>query len=541
MVVNLRKRLKSRITIQMLFLLLIVLVGALVRLIWLERNPIGLHQDEAYSAYNAWTVMHYGMDSYGYTRPVYYTVWGSGMSVLYSYLTMPLFALWGIHVWTIRLPQAILGCLCIPVAYSLGKELFDSKMGLVFAGLIAINPWHIQQSRFGLDANLAVPALLFSMYFLVRYLNGKRKSIWGAAVFLGLTLYCYALTWLLVPTCLLLCLLFFHKRFVFDRSLFGAVLLLFLIALPLLLFLMVNFGWIEELRTPIFSIPRLYAMRTDEMKLSLSLIKRRVLWMLTLLWSQHDNMWWISNEQVGSYYYFSTPFILLGMAYHVKVFFEWCFRKKELPLHFILAIWFVVAFLMGCSIDMAMYHKVNYIHIPIILYGGLGLVCVGKLLLFIGQKAQIIWIAAAACMYLAAFGYYLYTQVSFEASYESYGYPSLSHMLWYQYDEALNRAQEIAQTNELTSGCIAVMGLNYANVMLYDRISPKEFMETAVYLDDVPAFRTLLSFGRYRFDLTPEDETADAVFVYPYMFQESFEGAGYTTEYVTPCYGVAYK
>ena len=102
-------------------------VGSLARLLWLDEIPMGLHQDEAYSAYNSWAVMKYGIDSYGYTRPVYYTVWGSGMSVLYSYFTMPFFALFGVHTWTIRLPQAIWGSLSILVMYGLGQELFRSR------------------------------------------------------------------------------------------------------------------------------------------------------------------------------------------------------------------------------------------------------------------------------------------------------------------------------------------------------------------------------------------------------------------------------
>ena len=32
----------------------ILFVGCLVRLVALGSNPMGLHQDEAYSAYNAW-------------------------------------------------------------------------------------------------------------------------------------------------------------------------------------------------------------------------------------------------------------------------------------------------------------------------------------------------------------------------------------------------------------------------------------------------------------------------------------------------------
>lgn len=541
----------KKITAEAVVLTLILLAGCLVRLAALDKSPLGLHQDEAYSAYNAWAVMHYGVDSYGYVRPVYYTVWGSGMSVLYSWLTMPFLALLGTTVCAIRLPQAILGCLSIPAAYGLGKEMYGSHTGLLFAGLLAVNPWHIQQSRFGLDANLAVPCFLFSMYFLCRYLNGKRKSVWGAAFFAGLTLYSYALTWILVPGVLALCLLFFRKRFSFDRRLLGAALLLFGMAVPLLLFLGVNFGWIPEIRTGIFSVPKLPALRTGEMELSLSAFKRRFLWLAAMLWAQHDDMWWITSETAGSYYYISTPFILAGLLWHMKLLIDWVRKKRELPLAFLISIWFAAAFAEGCCIDLAKYHKVNYIHIPVILYGGQGILCVLKLLYRMkGRRMAAAGMGAAAGLYAAAFGYYLYTQAAFGVHFEQYGNSALSHMHWYRYEEAIERAEE------LTDGDIGINGLNYANVMLYKKISPYEYMEQVVYSDDELEFRTVRSIGRYHFDCMPGGDAEESgtmeeghsmeegrpmVFVYPYMMEEVFREAGYVTEHVTECYGVAYR
>ncbi|MBR5247456.1 MAG: glycosyltransferase family 39 protein, partial [Lachnospiraceae bacterium] len=349
----------------------IFVTGSFLRLIALPMSPMGLHQDEAHCVYNAWSVMNYGVDSYGNYRPIYYT---TGMSILYSYLQMPFIALFGINTWTIRLPQAILGSLSVPVMYGLGKEMRGPKTGIAFAALLAINPWHIQQSRFGLDCNLAVAMFLFAIWFLCRYLNGKRKSIWGASVFFGLTLYCYALTWVVVPVFLVLTVIFFRKRILWNRSLMGPVMLLFLFALPLLLFLAVNMGLIPAIQTPLFSTPVLADMRTGEMALSLSNLKRRFLWLVAMLWSQHDDMWWMSNATVGSYYYISAPFILLGIAYCVKVFWQNLFQKKELPLFFVVALWFGAGFLAGCNIDLAKFHKVNYIHTPIIIFGAIGVI-----------------------------------------------------------------------------------------------------------------------------------------------------------------------
>lgn len=531
-----KQRCKNWIRTPECFLALTVLLGSLARLLCLGDSPMGLHQDEAYSAYNSWALMHYGTDSLGYGWPVYYTAWGSGMSVLYSYFTMPFFALFGVSAATIRLPQAILGCISIPAAYGLGKEMFHSRQaGAFLAFFLAINPWHIQQSRFGMDCNLAVPMLLFAMFFFCRYLNGHRKSLWGAVLFWGLTLYCYALTWLLIPMILLTSLIFFRKKMRFDRDFFLAFGLLFLMALPLLLFLAVNFGLLPEIRAKLFSIPKLPAMRTGEMSLNPWAVKQRVLSLIKLLFRQYDDRWYISNARVGSYYYISAPFVLLGLLYHIKAFFQRIFRKKELPADFLLAIWFGAAFLAGCSIDSVYFHKVNYIHIPVILYGGIGIWRLGELL----KSKKTLFLAAMLSAYTACFGYYIYSQLTYPVDYEAYGDPWVSHMNLYRYEDALAYAQS------LTDGKISVIGLNYANIMLYAKIPPREFTETVAYAGD-PRFMEVMYFGRYLIGALPPSDTEamqedSIVYVYTYMTEDLFRELGYRTVQADACYGVAYR
>lgn len=531
-----KQRCKKWIQMPECWLILIVIFGSLARLLGLSSSPMGLHQDEAYSAYNSWAVLNYGIDSFGYTRPVYYTVWGSGMSVLYSYFTMPLFALFGVSAVTVRLPQAIMGCLCIPAIYELVKEMFYSKwMSVFLAFLVAINPWHIQQSRIGIDCNLAVPMLLFTMLFLVRYLNGYRKSLWWAVIFGGLTLYCYALTWLVLPLILVFCLIFFHKKVNFDRNFILAFFVLILMALPLLLFLAVNFDLIPEIRTMFFSVPKLPALRTGEMSMHTWVIKQRILSLVGMLFRQYDDRWYISNAKVGSYYYISTPFILIGFLYHFRVFLQWVFRKRELPVHFLLAIWFGVAFLMGSSIDAVYFHKVNYIHIPIILYGGIGIWWSAEIL----KRYRKYFFVGILSIYTVCFCYYIYYQATYPVDYESYGNPWVSHMNWYGYEDALACAQL------LTEGDISVIALNYANVMLYAEIPPDEFIETVEYSGD-PKFMEVACFGRYRIWEGPpaseeEIKKDTVVYVYPYMFESMFQEGGYITVHADDCYGVAYR
>ena len=62
---------------------------------------VGLHADEAYAGYEAWSMCHYGYDSWGYKNPVYLRAWGSGMNALNSYLMIPFIAIDGLSPVTL--------------------------------------------------------------------------------------------------------------------------------------------------------------------------------------------------------------------------------------------------------------------------------------------------------------------------------------------------------------------------------------------------------------------------------------------------------
>ena len=252
--------------------------------------------------------------------------------------------------------------------------------------------------------------------------------------------------------------------------------------------------------------------------------------MVAMLWAQHDDIWWISNEAVGSYYYISTPFIVLGMLYHVKAFLACIIKKKKPPLDFVIAIWFAAAFFVGCNIDIAKYYKVNFIHIPIIIYSAMGLISLCKLL-----KRWKYTPCVAVGLYVCSFGCYLYSQATFGVNYDNYGHSLLSHMHWYKYEAAIDRAEE------LTDGDISIYNLNYANLMLHTQMSPWDYLDQVVYDGNNEAFRTVTSIGRYHFNTMPEEGTDMMVCVYPYAVEEELIRAGYTIERVTQCYGVAYK
>lgn len=76
--------------------ILIMAAGLFIRLWQFGNVPDGVNQDEAFAGYEAYSILHYGKDSFGYHMPVYLTAWGSGMNALNSYLMIPFIAVFGL-------------------------------------------------------------------------------------------------------------------------------------------------------------------------------------------------------------------------------------------------------------------------------------------------------------------------------------------------------------------------------------------------------------------------------------------------------------
>lgn len=242
----------------------ILFLGIFARVYRFGTVPHGVNPDEAFAGYEAWSLLNYGIDSAGYHNPVYLTAWGDGMNALESYLMIPFIALFGLNDWVIRLPQLIVAVLSLPAMFGVCRRTYNDNIALLSMFIMAICPWHIILSRWALESNLAPGFLLFGLYFYLRGIDNPRFLILSAIMY-GLSLYAYATIWISVPFIILFQTIYcvYHRKIQLNIYTIAFFFIVLLFALPLILFVAVNAGYINDIQLSFISIPKLEGFRSN--------------------------------------------------------------------------------------------------------------------------------------------------------------------------------------------------------------------------------------------------------------------------------------
>jgi 4-amino-4-deoxy-L-arabinose transferase-like glycosyltransferase len=150
-------------------LLLIGLLAAVLRLARPGLSPPGANQDEVANAWNAWCLLKTGTDQNGDPWPIFYSrCLGEYRTTLYYYFLMPFQLIGGFNIITMRLPNMVGGVIGVFLIYSIGSRLFDKRVGLLAALLLALNPWHLQNSRWGHEAGISSLMVLLSFAAILK-------------------------------------------------------------------------------------------------------------------------------------------------------------------------------------------------------------------------------------------------------------------------------------------------------------------------------------------------------------------------------------
>jgi len=485
----------------------ILLIGIFARVYRFGSVPGGINQDEAFAAFEALSILRTGADSFGYRFPVYLTAWGSGMNALESYLMIPFIALFGLKTWVIRLPQLIAAILTIPAVYSIMRKVTSEKGALFAVLLLAVCPWHVMLSRWGLESNLAPAFLSFGLCFFFKGLD-ERKYLPLSALFYGLSLYAYATLWIVLPFMLLAQVIYaiYAGKLGFNAASVNAFAVLAVLALPLILFVAVNCGLIGEVKTWFISIPRLLYMRAGE--ISFASIPENAKNLFDIIASQSDGLSWNNAEKYGIIYPISMPFAVIGLISAVvsairKMKAHAC--SHELPI----LIWLIFGILVGLLIKVNI-NRVNLLFIPLVLMISLGIECVAS---GIGKRGMAIF----AAVYLILF-----------IGFESYYFSDYADRIAGSFGSGLEEALDAAPEDETV---FVSSYISYPKILFYTEYPVEEYAETVEYTNYPSAFLSVKRFGRFEFVsgvTSPDGE--HAYILSRYDDRAPFTDAGYTIE-----------
>jgi hypothetical protein len=449
---------------------------------WEYRSlPGGLNSDEASIGVEAYDLRHFGVDRNAVSYPVHFIAWGSGQNALYGYLLIPFIALLGLSPTVVRLPMLLAGVASLPLAYFVGRETIDRAFGLLIMFFLAISPWHILLSRWGLESNI-FPFVFLAGYACLLYTTRHGAWLVAGSVLLAASLYAYGEAYAMVPVfsiCAAITLA--HARTVHPKYLLAALLAFVVIALPIGLFLAVNSFGLNSIRLGPITIPRLpvaarYQTETDIFSgAPIADMLRNTGLMLQVLFVQSDGLIYSTVDPFGYFYTVTFPLALIGVAILLL-------GKGELGMQRALLLsWLGASLLLGL-LQPSNFNRLNIIFIPLI-------VCVGVCISWLGRYNKLVLPASVGVLLLCF--------LAFTASYHGKAYRAAS--AWKFHAGLLSALQFARGLSDRPICMTGRIDMPYVYALFSDPVNPSEFQRTVQYVDPQAPLRQVLSFGRYVF------------------------------------------
>lgn len=456
-------------------LILLFALGFALRLTALGALPWGLNQDEASAGYEAWALLQSGIDRCGQRWPVLLVSWGSGQNALMTYLAMPFVALFGLSELTLRLPNAIFGCLTLPLFYLCARRARGRGFGLTALLLLAVNPWHIMMSRWGLESNLLPFFLLLGIELTARA-KTHPWSLVGAAAAFGISLYAYGTAFFFLPLFLIAAVIYL-RRDLRPASFFTALALFAVIAFPIALCQLRNALGMGAMQLLGMTLPQLTEGRQAATSVfgggGLAAAWENFRGFCRILVTGNDGLIWnaLPRWWSGVLWCFGLPTAVIGLVAAILQRRD-CDGERPMLIALICAL--LCAFLIHSNIN-----RINMIWLPLIYFSALGCHVIFRAL----RVWSILPIAAILL------GCVLFVQDYTDTFHQNVNYYP-----------GLGSAVEYAAAQEPDSIYITdYVNQPYIFALFYTQTPPEVFAQSVEYRDASAAFRQVERFAGFEF------------------------------------------
>lgn len=339
-----------------------IAIGAILRFALLGHIPAGLNGDEAEEGVEAISLLTTSMDRWGHRYPVFFSGAGMGVNPLYTYLSLPIFSVFGPSVFNLRILAAILGTLTLPITYLSGKVSYDAKAGLGAMLVIAVIPWHVMTSRWGIEWSITPFFFTLGIFTIGAALRPDRPDYWKLIAFLPWAIGSYTYFVTVVPMAIasVLTLITFGRSILPRwRWWLAGLLAAAIVELPAVFFTAVNtFHWSIPFEASLpFAIPHLPASRLAQIsdRTVVVIVKN----LTFLLGGYKDDLIW--NEPQHFLPLTSAAPLLLVLATTTRIVTVLRERKGDFILNVVLAILVPL-----CAFRLNV-NRINWFYIPSIL------------------------------------------------------------------------------------------------------------------------------------------------------------------------------
>ena len=476
--------------ISVLFLLIL---GLSVRLTGISALPAGLNQDEASIGYEAYSILKTGIDRNGNSYPVHLESWGSGQNALYAYLSMPFIHFFGLNAFSVRIVNALLSCISLLMFFLLFRIGFDRKKALAALALFAIFPWSIMSARWGLESNILPAFFLVGAFFLIKGYNSSPWYYLLSVVIFAFSLYSYGVTYLVLPMFFVLVIpyMYFNKKISIRFLLLGFGLFL-IVALPIILFVLINHLNLQPIHLGGITIPRLEANRTTVVfnlfnGNFISTLAKNSVRFLSVLVLQADGTEYNAIPMFGTIYPISLVFFVVGL---------WgAFKNRTYFQHYVFLCWFLCSVVLGITSHVNI-NRVNIIFIPLLYFVVLGVFDVLDML-----KAEY----KRNYKYLII-GLYSLLFVLFCGYYGSIFKENIKNDFSFGLKEAIQFAEKQNNVDRINV-TTRTINMPYIYVCFYNHLDPAEFRKSVRYSKKTinAEFRVVEQLGRYSFGTNLSD------------------------------------
>lgn len=486
---------KNKIILSTIFLL------ALVLRFWnLSVYPDAIDEDEMALGYNAYSLLHGGIDEWGNKFPLYFESGGDYKYGLYSYVdTIPV-ALFGLNTFSTRSVAALAGSLSVVVVYFLVKELSKKEgLSLLSAFVLSVSPTFVHFSRVGYNNVLGALFAVSCALFYIKWINhSKAKHFIFSLIFFVLSLFSYQAYRIFTPVVILAIsfIYFLEAKWNLRKQLILSAVLF--VGLTVVSFIPAASRTRTQDYTILINKPKLIEEFAEDNQLGVNLIATRLfhnkiisigIGAATRYFSYFDptflfvttseNTQRHSIPNIGFLYLIEAPLFLIGIFYLFKH-----LKSKES--------WIIIAILLASPMAASMVVEPRSTIRSIVMAIPMSIVIsVGIYQLIKIKKVGNYLLVAVLILYIANVSYFLH----------EYFIHKTYHHAWYG-DVGLSQMVEGVSRLQGKYSAVVMSHVHYMPYLFFNKVKPQDFIANSdFYENPPPGLARIKRYGKIHFNM----------------------------------------